>query len=76
MESVCLRKAFEKEAEELILSGAFLQPHKSYIVNMDYIDSLKTAELVLTTGEHLRISKNRHGYVKKTFADYLEKRNV
>ncbi|MBR4514770.1 MAG: response regulator transcription factor [Lachnospiraceae bacterium] len=76
VESVCLRKAFEKEAEELILSGAFLQPHKSYIVNMDYIDSLKTAELVLTTGEHLRISKNRHGYVKKTFADYLEKRNV
>ena len=76
VESVCLRKAFEKEAEELILSGAFLQPHKSYIVNMDYIDSLKTAELVLTTGEHLRISKNRHGYVKTTFADYLEKRNA
>ena len=76
VESVCLRRAFEKEAEELILSGAFLQPHKSYIVNMDYIDSLKTTELVLTTGEHLRISKNRHGYVKKTFADYLEKRNV
>ena len=76
VESVCLRRAFEKEAEELTLSGAFLQPHKSYIVNMDYIDSLKTTELVLTTGEHLRISKNRHGYVKKTFAEYLEKRNA
>ena len=73
--SVCIRNSFEQELEDLLMAENFLQTHKSYVVNMDYIESFRQGELTLTSGDMVRISKNRQGEVKKRVLKYLADRN-
>ena len=73
--SVCIRNSFEGELKELLDADNFLQTHKSYIVNMDYIESFKQGEVHLLTGDVIRISKNRQSYVKKCVLKYMADQN-
>lgn len=51
--------SFENFFAPLLNSGKFVQPHKSFIVNLNYISSLRTTSIKLSTGVNIPISR-RH----------------
>lgn len=56
------------------LNGQFLEVHKSYLVNMDYIQELRNGEVLLNNGITLSVSKTRVGEAKKRFFEYMSRR--
>lgn len=68
--SIYIRQPFETELEALLWTGNFIQPHKSFIINMDYIVDVAAQEFVMTDGAVIPISRN-NGEVKKQYLEYL-----
>lgn len=68
--SIYIRQSFEAELEELLVAGNFIQPHKSFIINMDYITDVAAQEFVMTDGAVIPISRN-NAEVKKQYLEYL-----
>lgn len=48
----------------------FCRVHKSYLVNMKYVDNIERYQIVLCDGTKFSIAKTRYSYVKKTFLMY------
>lgn len=48
----------------------FIQPHRSYVVNMHYIEHIMKRNLILTNGEHIPIPKNNYERISKLFFDF------
>ena len=57
--------------EELMEYPAFAQPHRAYIVNMDFIQRLTARELLLTNGKRIPVPKSRYGKLKNAYLDYM-----
>ena len=55
------------ELEDKLLSRGFLCPHKGFLVNYRFIDSIETTDIVLKNGELIPISKYRVIETKKAF---------
>ena len=53
------------------LPASFVQCHKSYAVNMAYIDELTRTEAVLLTGERIPVSQSRTRSVHSAFEAYV-----
>ena len=49
----------------------FAQPHKSYYVNLSFIDCVDRDEIQLTTGERIRLSRNKKALFIKKLHSYL-----
>ncbi len=56
------------------LDDRFLECHKSYLVNMHYIQELQNSRVLLTTGMTVPISKAKASDSKKTFFEYMSRR--
>lgn len=54
-----------------VLPNNFVQIHKSYIVNMDLIQSVKSAQITLRDRTVLPLSQKKSTEFKKTYMDYL-----
>lgn len=74
LESVCNRTAFEKSISPLPLLKEFLQPHKSFFINMRYIKALKSDEIVLDSGRKIPISHDKSALSKKEYLKFLAQR--
>lgn len=68
--SIYIRQPFETELELLLSDEHFIQPHKSFIINMDYVSEVTPREFVMTDGAVIPISRN-NGDVKKLYLEYL-----
>lgn len=53
------------ELETQATPPLFLKPHKSFIVNIDYIERISKYELILSTGTHIPIARNKLSSFKK-----------
>lgn len=65
---------FHSNMEELVAQlkdKGFVQCHKSYLVNLQYIEDIKKNEIVLTTGEVIPLGKNYSKEVKLSFSASL-----
>ena len=51
----------------------FILTHRSFLVNLQYIQKLSTNDLTLKNGLIIPISRNLASDVKKSFIDYLNK---
>lgn len=69
--SVCNRGSFEKSVGFLGGQSAFVQPHKSYFVNMNYIRTFGQKSLSLENGTQIAISRKRFAETKKKYLDFL-----
>lgn len=49
----------------------FMQCHKSYIVNMNYIEKIEKNRIYLTTGADMPISKAKYGESRKSYFAYM-----
>ena len=52
----------------------FYCPHKSYIVNMDYIQTFDKGVVILKNGEKVKVSRLKMRDFKERFYDYLRSR--
>lgn len=51
--------------------GCFAAPQKSYLVNMHYILSASTTDVILENGEHIPISRRKRADFDRCFNDFL-----
>lgn len=56
---------------ELLGGSPFLRCHRSYIVNMYYIDSICTNDFLLKNGDKIPIRKNDTSAIKQIYSDYF-----
>ena len=56
-----------KEFEGTLWGNGFARPHNSFLVNLDFVDRIQKANLLLTDGTEIPISRNR----KKLFDEAL-----
>ncbi|PST48704.1 hypothetical protein COO72_06320 [Bifidobacterium callitrichos] len=55
----------------LLLPSYFMQCHKSYLVNMNYVRMFTGTGIVLTTGEKIPVSQRRRSYTKSRLRGYV-----
>lgn len=65
------------ELEKSLLSHKqFIKPHRSYIINMDYIDTITTKEIQMQSHISIPISRINYSDIKKVYLDYSFGRGV
>lgn len=69
--SVCNRGSFEKSVSFLNSHFDFVQPHKSYFVNMHYIHTFSSKSLIMEDGTQIAISRKRYEHTKKRYLEFL-----
>ncbi|MEG2393747.1 MAG: LytTR family DNA-binding domain-containing protein [Ruthenibacterium sp.] len=69
--SVSNRVAFEQKIAPLLEDAAFIQPHKSYAVNMRYIYTLTGDSITLDDGGIVPVSRHNATMTKKRYLQYL-----
>lgn len=64
-----------KSLDKLIneLSDDFVIVHKSYIVNMNYIKTINSSDILMKNGMSIPLSRSHQNIVKTRFTDYLIK---
>ncbi|MGL6201123.1 MAG: LytR/AlgR family response regulator transcription factor [Lachnospiraceae bacterium] len=70
-------KTSQKTMKELAkeLNGApFIRCHRSYIVNMSHVETLKKGEIILTSGDKVNFPIRSYTKVQKAFGNYLTKK--
>lgn len=53
--------------EQLLKDKAFVSPHRAYLVNMQYIVTLNTSEIIMRNNDCIPISRGKHKRVKEDF---------
>ena len=63
------------ELEQKLNEYGFIRIHKGYLVNCLYIRSIGTAEILLTSGSSLPMSKKRKDEIMKQYLELSRKNN-
>lgn len=66
-----LRGTFEMAVEELLDSWTFVQIHKSYVANMEYISRYKQDSVTMENGQILPVSRNKAPWVKRKYLGFM-----
>lgn len=69
--SIYIRKSFDEEIREIAEDKRFVQVHKSFLINMEYVKKLDQGEAVMDSGKHIPVSKTRTAEVKKAYLLFL-----
>ena len=67
LKSLFIRKSFEEEIREIAEKKNFLQVHKSFLVNLDYVKQLTMDGIIMESGKQLPVSKARAAKVKREY---------
>ncbi len=57
--------------ERLSLDPRFFSPHRAYIINLEHITALNAADVLLSTGQRVPVSRSSFSTLKKAYVDYL-----
>ena len=71
--SLSLRVPFSEVAKPLLADDRFVQPHRSYIVNLTAAAQLSAGELWMRSGARVPIPRGREPAVRAAFRAFLEK---
>jgi len=69
--SIFIRKSFDKEVQQIIENQNFMQVHKSFLVNLHYIDKLAQGNIIMKSGANIPVSKARAADVKKEYLKFI-----
>ena len=72
-ESVYIRKPFEKQLEQVLADERFIQPHKSFIINMEQVEKVLAHDFMMADGMIVPISRNNLTTVKRQYLEYLSR---
>ena len=67
-----------KELEERLAGNGFIRVHKGFLVNYQFIDSIKNSNVILTNGGTVPISRRNVNQVKEQYLNLMkwDKRSV
>ncbi len=71
--SIFIRKSFEDEVKELSDNSYFIKVHKSFIINMNYIQKLEGNSIIMRSGAIVPISKKNITFVKRQYLLFVSK---
>ena len=71
--SLSLRVPFSDVAKPLLADERFLQPHRSYVVNLAAASQLSAGELWMRSGARVPIPRSREAAVRAAFRKFLER---
>ena len=71
--SLSLRVSFAEVAKPLLEDGRFLQPHRSYVVNLAAAQLLTAGELQMCSGARIPIPRGREGAVRDAFRSWTDR---
>ena len=60
------------ELEQDFAGKGFVRIHKSYLVNMRYVEKISSYKMLLITGEELSVPKARYPEVKRQYMLFLD----
>lgn len=66
----CSWKLSELE-EKLNEFDMFLRPHRSFLINMDYIHTLTMQCIVMESGMKIPVPREKYGQIKKAYMEYV-----
>ena len=72
-ESVYIRKPFEQELDRLLRDSRFIQPHKSFVVNMDHVEKMMAHDFLMSDGSIIPISRNSLSQTKRGYLEFLSR---
>lgn len=68
--TVICRKTLIELVRELGGDDAFFQPHRSYLVNLDYVQRVTKSEMILTGGKAIPVSRAKSAQAMEAFVNY------
>lgn len=57
--------------EKLKKYGMFLKPHRSFVINMDYIQTLATHSIIMECGTKIPIPREKYAQIKQIYMEYI-----
>jgi DNA-binding LytR/AlgR family response regulator len=66
-----LRRSFENDMECLLQSREFIQTHKSFIVNLNYVKLYSQGQITMRSGAQIPVSKSRQSETKRAYLQYI-----
>lgn len=66
----------EQLCRSLIPYGYFLRPHRSFLVNMEYIQSISSKTIVMNCGANIPIPHGKYSTIKETYLAYAFTRKL
>ena len=69
--SLSLRVPFSTVAQPLLADGRFVQPHRSYVVNLKAVQLLSPGEVRMRSGARIPIPRGREAAVREAFCARL-----
>lgn len=73
VESMSIRSTFSEYISPLLSSGQFVQPHISFLINMNRVERLTDKEFIMRGGAVVPISGKLVAQVRKDYLDYVFK---
>lgn len=70
-----LRKSFEDDMGELLERKNFIQVHKSFIVNLNYVKIYHRSHMIMQSEKVIPISKSKQAEVKRMYLKYVSEEN-
>lgn len=70
--SLSLRVPFTKVAAPLLADARFLQPHRSYVVNLAAVRLVTAGEIQMASGARLPLPRSREAAVRQALLGWLE----
>ncbi len=67
IKSIFIRKSFDEEIKEIVEDKRFIQVHKSFLINMDYVKKITQGNVLMESGKNIPISKTRTADVRKEY---------
>lgn len=52
--------------------NAFAQPHKSYYINMEYVDRLTQQDIIMTNGDLIPIGRSKKDHFQLWLSEYIK----
>ncbi|MCM1123726.1 MAG: LytTR family DNA-binding domain-containing protein [Eubacterium sp.] len=74
LQSLFLRQSFEEEIHEIAKRKNFLQIHKFFLVNLDYVKQLTQDSVVMESGCLLPVSKAKSANVKREYLLFVSEK--
>lgn len=60
-----------KDIMDKVEPDIFISPHKSFIINMDYIKQISRNEIIMQNNDMIPLSQKRAAHVRKKFTHYI-----
>ncbi len=64
------KESFDTVCNTLLKYGCFMKPHRSYLVNMQYVDTIQSHQIILQTLSSIPIAQGKTKEIKRQYLTY------